>query len=213
MGISVYLASRGRFFARVCCSAQFSWNMVTYTTPFSPTRIGHCVVALNGMLLVMGGDSLNSHYLNDVWGSTDGVGWTDLAPSPAFTPARYQGGCAVLGNQVMVVAGAAFFGPTILRDVWVSSTGSSWASLGEAPFEARYYPGVVAFQDKLFVVAGNTYFGTGNLNDVWHSPDGQNWDWATLSAGFSARYMMGLAVFQDHLWVVGGYAYELLNDV
>ena len=171
------------------------WRTVVYTAPFSPPRGGLCAVALNGMMLVIGGYG-NYNPLNDVWGSTDGLAWTNLNPSPSFTPARSGAGCAVFGSQVVLVGGSR------LRDVWVSSTGLAWTTLGDAAFEGRTAHGFAALNGNLWVVAGVDEDAV--FRDVWYSPDARNWIAATLSAGFGARYSMGFAAFQDRLWVVGG---------
>ena len=63
------------------------------------TREGHCAVAANNGIYIYGGlDTVSVTYYNDVWFSSDGIKWTQLASAAPWT-ARHGASCFAFQNK------------------------------------------------------------------------------------------------------------------
>jgi Kelch motif len=154
-----------------------TWTQETPAAQFSPRR-NHSIVAHNGALWVIGGgDATTTDVgLDEVWRSTNGVAWAQVAAGPRFTP-RLGAGVVSLNDRLVVVAGVG--GGERHNDVWSSSDGVTWTEeTADAGFEKRFHHGLINYNDELYVIGG---FALTRFNDVWRSSDGgANW-----SVGFS----------------------------
>ncbi|MFA6032274.1 MAG: kelch repeat-containing protein [Myxococcota bacterium] len=180
-----------------------------------PARDHHTSTVHDGKMWVIGGgvqtDRDNRKLFNDVWYSTDGVGWTQAKPDDTNGFSPREGLSSVeFGGKLWVTAGQWEDGQ--LNDVWFSQDGSSWEAAVEdgAPgFTPRTGHTSVVFDNKIWVIAG--YWANGGpRNDVWMSTDGITWEQAKPNdlAGFANRYEHSSVVFGGELWVIGGWKYD-----
>jgi hypothetical protein len=68
-----------------------------------------------GKLILMGGYDNTSAWYNDVWSSSDGVTWTQVIASAAFSPRAFHS-AVVYNNRIWITGG--FDGVNNLADVW-----------------------------------------------------------------------------------------------
>lgn len=167
-------------------------------------RINHAVVSYAGKLWIIGGYSSTAFAdLNDVWSSSDGVSWTEVASISTSTFTRRARLAVVVFNDKMYMIGGYSDG-SYLPDVMSSTDGLNWQTVtSNAGFGARAYHSCVVFNNKLWVIGG-AISSTGYKNDVWSSPDGVTWTQETSSAAFSARQGHKCFVYGNKMWVVGG---------
>lgn len=151
--------------------------------------------------------------------ASSGGGWVATTSNAPFH-ARYGLGGTVFNGKMWVIGGAYGSGSVTnyLGDVWNSSNGSSWVSVGSPSFGPRYEPQVLSFNNQLWLIGGNN---SGTLkNDVWSSSNGSTWTNVLAynsvpgANQFSPREDFGAVVFNNLMWVVGGYdGTNVLNDV
>lgn len=192
-----------------------SWKTLTINAGWS-TRCCHAVVIVGSTIYVMGGhDMLDAPsgprgYKNDVWSSSDGVRWAQLASAP--WEARDALAAVVVGNAVVIMGGHS--NERFYNDVWRWSPGSGldteaqWASLTmDAAWARRGSHGAVAAKSgDLYVMGGWGGAGsapTVHYNDVWYSADGASWSQLD-PAPWVARTYFGLVADADGLYLLGG---------
>lgn len=97
------------------------------------------------MWLIAGKDNVGLK--NDVWNSSDGVTWTEVTSSAAFS-ARRSHASTVFSNKIWVSGGYNESGDN-LNDVWHSTDGISWtqASIGQFPIRRTHT--MTVFDNKL----------------------------------------------------------------
>eukprot|EP00906_Rhabdomonas_costata_P038776 RCo054877 len=184
--------------------AGYAWRTLRPTSPFSPARMSTCMVVFHGELMVLGGlSSFQYISLNDVWRSRDALTWTDAHSSPSFSP-RFAAGCAVHGEQVVIVAGMTHRSNKMwfpIRSVWVTPDGQKWSPGRDGSFSARERVGLVPFRGEVWLVGGCWGFST--YNDVWRSSDPLRGTWSKVvdRAPFSPRCGMGITTFQGRIWI------------
>jgi hypothetical protein len=180
----------------------------------APARSGHAIVAFNGKLWLIGGYASSwGKYKNDVWCSPDGVSWTCVTDSAAFSPRIYHC-CMAFKNKLWVISGLTRIsqGTGIItshsNDVWSSADGITWEKATDtALFPPRCYHSSLVYDDKLWVIGGRDSLYN-PLNDVWYSSDGAAWTMATFNADFSPRQGHTGLVYGNKLWVIGGYGFD-----
>lgn len=159
-------------------------------------------------LYVVGGDIYAP--VGDVWRSTDGLTWKQVA---AHTPwegrvlqmvGALDGALYVMGGQDTIADPA-----TARADVWRSWDGGiTWEALGDAPWGPRgMVYDLVAFKGALWLAGGGTYDDDGPrtfYNDVWRF-DGTTWMQVTDAAPWAPREYHNVWVFDGELWVGSGY--------
>jgi len=149
-------------------------------------RNGHQVVVYNGQLWLVGGEGVENGRTvvkNDVWSSTDGIAWTQQAPTGLFS-AREGHQVVVFNSQLWLLGGYDNTGSNAIyyNDVWASSDGIAWTKeTGSAPFWPRYYHQVVVSNNQLLLLGGIARSPDGSVqsmleSDAWTSSDGINWD-------------------------------------
>eukprot|EP00906_Rhabdomonas_costata_P038773 RCo054869 len=185
----------------------YAWRTLRPTPPFLPARMSTCMVVFHGKLMVLGGLSSSwSISLNDVWLSPDALTWTEVHAWPRFSP-RYAAGCAVHGEQVVILAGMTHCSNKMwfpIRSVWVTPDGRKWFPGRDGDFPPRERVGLVAFRGDVWLVGGCWGFST--FNDVWRSSDPLRGTWSKVveRAPFSPRCGMEITTFQGRIWIAGG---------
>lgn len=164
-------------------------------------------------MYIIGGEDVS--YLNQVYESEDGVGWTSLQQANPFTP-RSNHLTLVYDNKVWIICGE---GVLTKSDIFYSSDLKNWyqavtmTALGYRTGHSGcvFNPGS---GEKMYVTGG---FKDGNLvADVFSSADGINWTELTSSASFGSRYGHRVCVFDNKIWLTGGidnYGGNCKNDV
>lgn len=211
------------------------WEEATASAPWEK-RDSHSVVVYKDKIWLMGGlnaeervnspgyvDYNESKYFSDVWSSSDGVNWEQVAKTSPWGNRR-SAGLADFNGKIWLLGGyVPDFG--YKNDVWSSSDGVNWKQeTASAAWPAREGHQVVVFQDKLWLLGGVRYdksiAGSNNqtremFNDVWYSSDGVNWTEATAFAAWSPRWDHAVAVFHDKLWLTNGMVFgsRMFNDV
>ena len=185
-----------------------------------PVRCMHTAVVYDDKIWVIGGryaESVYIHYYNDVWCSSDGVSWTQVTHTAAFSP-RAGHTSLIFENKMWAIGGMFSTGSnysdysnSYYSDVWSSTDGTTWTQVTDAPgFLPRMGHTSVNFNNMIFVIGGSGYFF---YNDIWHSPDlkvtptpypGMTWFQATSSAAFQGRAGQKSVVFDNKMWVIGG---------
>jgi len=180
-------------------------------------------VVHDGRMWIVGGDTNQGHYQNDVWHSTDGARWQRVNSSVPWGnralhhTVAFRGRIWVMGGQTMpgFVDGET---DAYHNDVWSSTDGKMWEREAEhAGWEPRgMIGGSAVFGGRVWVLGGGTYDTPARparrfFNDVWSSADGASWEQHTASAPWAPRQYHDVAVFDDKLWVMEGYAQPLGN--
>lgn len=161
------------------------------------------VVEFNGKLFVIGGYGVTPegglHYLDDIWGSTDGENWTLETDTPGFLPrALHQ--LVVFNNKMFLIGGFRINGAPS-NDIWSSEDGQNWVLEKEnAEFPADWGHKILTYNNKLWLITGgqNEFFN----RNVWNSDDGVNWSLVVEDIGFEVSLEQEVAVFNDKMWVV-----------
>src|SRR5215212_832410 len=117
----------GRFLNDVWSSSD-GVNWANVGTAAWPARGGQTVVVYHGRLWLFGGadkvasDHSTEGFLNDVWVSDNGTGWTQVADAAPWSP-RDKAGVVVFDDAFYVVGGPG------MADVWRSANGRDWTRL------------------------------------------------------------------------------------
>lgn len=189
-------------------------KLVTQAADFRG-RQDHTSLVFDERIWVIGGLSDSNRHNNDVWATSDGIGWSEatLNYQPPFA-GRENHASAVFNNKMWIVAGETDNGK--VNDIWVSDNGLTWSeATSSAPFSWRSGHSVVTFDNSLWFIAGRNPDGVGTAtNDVWYSNDGYTWTEVTQEAAFPERVWHASVVFDNKIWVIGGYRFgESLHDV
>lgn len=121
-------------------------------------------VVLNDKMWILGGGTYDTPQLgarkfyNDVWCSTDGVRWEQVAASTPWEPRQYHD-VAAFDGRMWVLEG---WNKTNRNDVWYSEDGATWHELPGTPWKPRHAASVFVHQNALWMVAGNNM-----ESDVW----------------------------------------------
>lgn len=186
------------------------WQQVTGQVPWGP-RVLHYTVAFGGKLWVMGGQTLpplapaDDLYFNDIWNSSDGENWEQLAVSLPWSERGMIGGQAIFKNRIWLLGGGTYSTPArpvreFYNEVWSTADGLTWQQHANAPWAPRQYHEVAVFDDCLWVLEGS---GGANRNDVWYSPDGESWH-EVPDTPWAPRHAASVFVHDGSLWMVAG---------
>lgn len=164
-----------------------------------------------------------SDFFNDVWKSTDGRNWVQVA-SDAPWEARAGLSAWSHGGALYVAGGsknddAAIIGPggpqrIYFNDVWRSRDGGrTWTEAnGDAPWQARAGAATAVKGGYAYLIGGEDGFTCASgdrcppyFNDVWRTKDGSSWEQMTESAGFSARPGHQCLTVQNQIVCFGGF--------
>lgn len=194
------------------------WTLETPRAGWSP-RLAAGVVVFQDKLWILGGTE--NYYFgderslkNDVWCSSDGKEWTQVAVHAGWSPRAYHQS-VVLGDKIFVLGGGNYVPKYhALNDVWCSEDGVRWTQLtAAAPWHARLWFSAVTYRDRMWVLGGWSNEPSQNWGDVWYSRDGQSWKELRSETKWKARHEHSAYVFQDKLWIAGGHAQPLSNEV
>ncbi|MFP2996230.1 hypothetical protein ABN763_09965 [Spongiivirga sp. MCCC 1A20706] len=201
----------GTFYEDVWSSSDGeNWDLVTDTAPFG-RRGEHALVVHDGKMWLIGGrDSFAqpAGYKNDVWVTEDGINWTPVALSAAFSP-RYNLQVVSFNNSLVLIGGVGEE-TSDRNEVWSSTDGGEWTQLtADAGFCCRGFRATV-FKDSIWYIAGFS-------NSVFKSSNGINWEVVTDNAPLAARVLPTVVVYDDRLWMTGGRdgnnSSRFLNDI
>ncbi len=159
----------------VCTANKAAWS----------ARNGHSSVAYNDgsgeKLYVMGGwDSSPASSLNDVWSTSDGKNWSQIAllDEPGWLR-RYTHQIYNYDDKIFLLGGNTFrtsapnrnLLPALWTDeVWTSVTGngSDWTPVTtDAPWRGRDFFSSTIFNNRMWLTGGDS--STSAMNDVWAS--------------------------------------------
>lgn len=206
-----------------------SWDALG-NAPWHP-RAGLSAVTFRGDIYVLGGSSANDEvfntnprdrqYFNDVWKSSDGVGWIQLTDNAPWSP-RAGPAVTVHNDNIYILGGEAGFTgypPPFYNDVWKSSDGARWNLVTRnASWTPR--PGHACHSVNGSIVCFGGYgqdskpnrFRKSDPIDMWRSPDGANWELMSQTAwnaeGFQGKFDFDSAVVnadnQTAIYTFGG---------
>ena len=164
-----------------------------------------------------------SRFFNDVWASSDGVGWEQRTAQAGWS-GRAGLSAVVAGDHIYVMGGSqnddsAIIGPSgptriYFNDVWRSTDGIEWELMTEAaPWAPRAGAAVVERDGEIWLLGGEYGFTCGPLpdcdppyfNDVWRSADGVEWTEVTSAAGWSPRPGHQCEVLEGPFVCFGGF--------
>ena len=131
--------------------------------------------------------------------------WVEVQTNAAF-PVLDGGGALVFDGKMWLLGGWAPGSvphPYTTSEVWVSTNGADWTSLGAAPWEPRHTAGYVVYDNQMWIVGGDANSGH-YQNDVWNTADGTNWTQVTANVPWGDRVLHHTVAFDDRIWVMGG---------
>lgn len=172
-----------------------TWECHTAQAPWSP-RAYACAAAFAGKLWIVGGCTgadldykrdaalqapgtsaastkrKNEQQLNDVWCSTDGTTWTQVAAAAPWLPRQWHSMCVF--QECLVVLGGWSQPHGNRNDCWVSHDGTQWTELASSQsdkeiWSPRHAFSALAFNDSLFVIGGCADAGLDS--EVWRLSD------------------------------------------
>jgi hypothetical protein len=117
------------------------WLELTSSAPWEP-RAGASTLVRDGEIWLFGGEDgftcsplpdCEAPYFNDVWKTTDGIDWTLVTGSAAWSP-RPGHQCELLGTDFVCFGGFGLVENP--NDVWRSADGADWALLSVTPWNA-----------------------------------------------------------------------------
>jgi hypothetical protein len=176
-----------------------------WTSPLSGPWGGRsafgCIVFNNQILVIAGQAFGGATWYNDIWGSVDGVSWTQLSAAAPFGP-RGAFGLAILGDVLYLVGGNT---ATYYTDVWSTTDGANWTQVcADTGWEPRQGGQLVAFGNSLVFTGGLTAITGVESQEVWSSVDGITWTKGTQNAPWAGRHQHTSLVYQNKIWVMGG---------
>ena len=183
-------------------SVQFLLNLEITDSPENYTQ--------EEMYLVGGN---NSKSQNDIWHSADGLRWTRVLASSAFS-SRTQHQMVVHNGSLWV--GGGLIGILAEGDIWHSADGLHWTKADtSSPFLRRNHHQMVSHNGDLWLVAGAVGNAGIYANDIWHSSDGLEWMEVNSPSRFQARINHQLVSHNGSLWMSGGFSAkgQVLGDI
>jgi leucine-zipper-like transcriptional regulator 1 len=101
---------------------------------------------------------------NDVWSSPDGITWTEVTSSAAWS-GRNVASSAFYDEKMWFMAGS----PSGGSEVWSSTDGSAWSlTTSDTGWGNRTQADAVVLNGRIWLIAG---YADGYKNDVWHTSD------------------------------------------
>ena len=182
--------------------------------PWGPRALHHTLV-FEDKIWIMGGQTVPQFapaeevFYRDIWNTSDGVNWKQVAPKePYWTPRGMIGGNVVFKDRIWILGGGTYDTPQTPKrefhnDVWSSPDGVNWTRHVEStPWAPRQYHEVGVFDNRIWVLEGYNR-ESGNRNDVWYSADGIDWRELT-NTPWNPRHAASLFVHDNALWMVAG---------
>jgi len=173
------------------------------------SRTGACYLYFNNLHWIIGGSDASRH--NDVWNSTDGINWTQIAATTAFPAKSFISGC-VYDDKMWIFGGST--GITNDPIIWSSSDGITWVNSGSLP---SIYPlhaiNLIVFNNKIWIFGGCEAPNRGvNNGDIYNSSNGS--DWTYIGAGaYGARQYSSVLFYNNYIYLIAGANTAYVNDV
>jgi len=190
------------------------WTLVQKDAPWKHSDLPMSLVFQDRMWM-MGGwynGRLPGHSASsEVWSSTDGVRWEQVAERAGWTP-RLAAAAVEFQGKMWILGGTEnyYFGDknSLKNDVWSSTDGKQWQQVTQhAPWSPRAYHQAAVLGDRLYVFGGGNYVPEyWALNDVWSSADGVTWRQETAAAPWKPRLWFSSVVYRNRMWVLGGWS-------
>jgi hypothetical protein len=156
---------------------------------------------------------------NDVWNTSDGVHWTQVAADAPASATRWRG-CGAVDGLVefkgrMWLVGCARHrddaqGHTMYNEVWSTTDGVTWTRHSEPPWKGKIWHNALVWDDRLWILFGYTYgdleagWTSGNAREIWHSADGESWTALPIDSPVPGSHAQGVAVTEGALLLAGG---------
>lgn len=141
------------------------WRLETDNAGWAP-RAYHQAVVLDGKIYVMGGGNYVPGYkaFNDVWSSSDGKSWEQVAEHAEWSP-RLWFSSVVYRDHMWVLGGWSNNPSKNWGDVWYSKDGAKWQQLQSGvSWKERHEHSAYVFQDKIWIAGGHAQPLS---NEVW----------------------------------------------
>ena len=173
-----------------------NWVLLTSatTTPATPwsARIGAGMTWFNGNIYVYGGNN-GSTNLNDCYSSPDGINWTLVNASVAWSARSFFATC-VYNNKLWILGGVS---PGYTADVYSSSDGNTWSLVTTTPgFSARENAQALVFPAP-FSASTNRFFDIWLLGGYNGSPINDVW-YGNINQATSASYNLNPTVANQY---------------
>ena len=134
------------------------WILETSNAAWPP-RAAFGLQSINNKLLVFGGIGTQLSHLNDVWESSDGINWQQLANAPWSERAMFAS--IKFHNEIYLIGGGVYNVDFVynldrnFNDVWKTQNGSSWHLVtANAGFRPRRFHNVFELDNTLFIGSG-----------------------------------------------------------
>ncbi|MEN6627225.1 MAG: hypothetical protein ABFD69_13460 [Candidatus Sumerlaeia bacterium] len=187
-----------------------TWQKAVETAPFG-MRFGHRLLVFNNKLWLFGGAGSRTftdfQLKNDVWSTSDGIGWTRVVEHASWSPRRDH---AVIGfdGKIWLFGGSQASGQNVsldtnsTNDIWYSSNGKDWTkAVAAAKWSARSGHQVAYYNNRLFLIGGS------NKNDVWRSGNGKDWELWAVNCPWMGRRGHASPIIDGKMWIIGGGQY------
>jgi Bacterial Ig-like domain/Kelch motif len=176
---------------------------------FLGNRILYGACSHNGKLYVLGGqDGVDppSKTFTDVWSSTDGIKWEQIANGEEFLGKNISGVCTSFDGKIWVVGGGLYdynAAPIIrwTNEIWNSTDGIVWEQQPAPPWEGRQYADVCVWDNKLWMIGG---IDGANLAEIWYLTKTGTWTQFVPPPSYISRHATAVAVFNDQLVITCG---------
>jgi hypothetical protein len=176
------------------------------------------VVFKDGMWIMGGVRQDGRGCLSDVWFSTDGRNWEEVAHEAPWGP-RGAAGVVAHEDAIWILGGFDLDGFYHYSDVWFSQDGRRWEQVRESsPWNPRAMHSVVVSEGRVYILGGGVYNTAWpcntllDLGDVWCSREGSIWQPATHDAAWGPRRFHSSVVHEGMIWVIAGYRRGNLGD-
>jgi hypothetical protein len=183
-----------------------TWTLVSGGIPFgNRLTFGGCV--FNGAMYLSGGYGLSGTTplgpQNDVWRSTDGGNWTQIATN---CPWQARSGHTMLATTAgLFIMGGTNIAGVNLNDIWFSVDGVSWnqITVNGSMWAGRRLMSSWYINNAIFIGGGQG--SSLGFNDTWFSTTGgATWSQITAAAWPVGVNSAGCCVYNNKLWIFGG---------
>ncbi len=206
----------------VLSSADGAHWVVAVADPPWPKRAFSVMGVYDDKLWMFGGSEFllgpSGRYLNDLWRSSDGVTWEEVAgpvddADPAVGVTRPSGRESVQNlvefkGRLWLVGGGRYqewepYGE-YFAEVWSTADGVAWTKHADPPWLGKHWSDVKVWDGKLWYLFGHSPL-LGNSNDVWFSGDGDHWTPLPPDQNVQpGNHAQGVAVADDFILYAGG---------
>ena len=176
-------------------------------------RNSHTSLVYDNKMWVIAGSTDSQSPIGDVWSSTDGYNWTEVAPSAAFGGRLEY--VSMVNDDKMWVLGGATDSSSRSNDVWYSSNGADWyeATASALWSDRDDFIGASFDSDsdganEMWLV-GHPIGAAPNVeaDDSYYSLNGADWLSSSVS-GLPAVYKSHAVAWANKMWIVGGYQFN-----